>query len=179
MNKPKIQIIFEERENAEVRQDKGTPRGSYAASSQPQHAQTSPQVRPKHHGSQKRRVVEISGGVSKTVFAEVERMRQQGGKRLSRSAVVAALITRGVQEHTDMQYGALLEPVIRQQIHKDLQAYSNRIASLAVHARDSAEEARLLLIKVLSLLLNTDRQVLNHLIEEAKREARANMARDN
>jgi hypothetical protein len=121
--------------------------------------------------------VEISGGVSKTVFAEVERMRQQGGKRLSRSAVVAALITRGVQEHTDMQYGALLEPVIRTQIHRDLQAYSNRVSSLAVKAHHSAEESRLLLIKILSLLLDTDRQVLNHLIEEANREARANVMR--
>jgi hypothetical protein len=121
--------------------------------------------------------VEISGGVSKTVFAEVERMRQQGSKRLSRSAVVAALVTRGVQEHTDMQYGALLEPIISQQIHRDLQAYSNRVSSLAIKAHHSAEESRLLLLKILSLLLDTDRHVLNHLIEEANREARANVMR--
>ena len=177
MNNPQIHTIFEGVTHTGVRQDKGTPRRTYAASGQPQNAQTPPQVRPKHHGSQKRRVVEISGCVSKTVFDEVERMRQQGGKRLSRSAVVAALVTKGVQGHTDMQYGALLEPIIRDQIHRDLQAHSNRLAHLSVKTQNSAEESRILLIKILSLLLDIDRPVLNHLIADAEKEARANVVK--
>jgi len=176
VNNLKIQTIFEGiSHTVGVRQDKGALSRTYAALRQPQNATPPPQVRPKRHGSQKRRVREISGCVSKAVFDEVERMREQGGKRLSRSAVVAALVTRGIQNYTDMQYGALLEPIISRQIHRDLQAYANRLSSLAVNARDSAEESRILLIKVLSLLLDTDRQVLYHLIDEAKKEARANI----
>jgi hypothetical protein len=177
MNKPKIQIIFEERENAEVRQDKRPPWRSTESSNQPYTAKPSAEDRQKHHGSENRQTAAISARTPFDIKRRITAMAQAQG--LSESAVVMALVKKALQVEADLRYGALLEPVIRQQIHKDLQAYSNRIASLAVHARDSAEEARLLLIKVLSLLLNTDRQVLNHLIEEAKREARANMARGN
>jgi hypothetical protein len=127
---------------------------------------------PKKHGSNRRKTVEVAGYVSPSIRAELERIARQ--EKLSLSKVVATLLTQSIQTHKDMQYRSMLEPVIKNQIHKDMQAYSSRLANLAVKARASAEESRILLIKVLSLLLDTDRQVLNHLIEEAEREARAN-----
>ena len=51
-----------------------------------------------------------------------------------------------------MQYGAMLRPVIQDQIHKDIQSYSNRNYSMNYQALYAAENARLLTIHVLSFV---------------------------
>jgi hypothetical protein len=175
MNTQKPQTIFDRQPHRGVRQDKDAQERISAGSDQPVRADT-PAHMPKKHGSNRRKTVEVAGYVIPSIRAELERIAK--AEKLSLSKVVAAFLTQSIQTHKDMQYRSMLEPVIKDQIHKDIQAYSNRISSLAVKARDSAEESRILLIKVLSLLLDTDPQVLNHLIEEAKKEARANVMRD-
>ena len=109
--------------------------------------------RPKHHGSQKRRVVPVAGCVPLFIADQLERMRDQGGKqKLSRSAVVADLIIRGVQQKVDMQYGATLEPVIEKSIDRNIQSYSNRNANINLQAYYAAEQARILAIHTLRFL---------------------------
>jgi hypothetical protein len=150
--------------NARVRQDKETPRRLHIASEQPSNLQgvvfqhktdeNPPALqRPKHHGSQKRRVVPVTGCVPPFIADQLERMRNQGGKqKLSRSAVVANLIMRGVQQHVDMQYGATLEPVIEKSINRNIQSYSNRNANINLQALYAAEQNRLLSIHILRFL---------------------------
>src|ERR687896_475724 len=150
--------------NAGVRQDKETPRRFHIASEQPSNIQgvafqhetdeNPPALqRPKHHGSQKRRVVPVTGCVPPFIANQLERMRDQGGKKkLSRSAVVANLILRGVQQHVDMQYGATLEPVIEKSIDRSIQSYSNRNYNMNYQALYAAEQSRLLTIHVLSFI---------------------------
>ena len=150
--------------NAGVVQDKETPRRSHTASEQPSNVQgvafqhktdeNPPALqRPKHHGSQKRRVVPVTGCVPPFIADQLEQMRDQGGKqKLSRSAVVANLIMRGVQQHVDMQYGATLEPVIEKSIHRHIQSYSNRNANINLKALYAAEQNRLLSIHILRFL---------------------------
>jgi hypothetical protein len=150
--------------NAGVRQDKETPRRLHTASEQPSNVQgvafqhktdeNPPALqRPKHHGSQKRRVVPVTGCVPPFIADQLEQMRDQGGKqKLSRSAVVANLIMRGVQQHVDMQYGATLEPVIEKSINRNIQSYSNRNASINFQALYAAEQNRLLSIHILRFL---------------------------
>ena len=150
--------------NAGVRQDKETPWRFHIASEQPSNIQgvafqhetdENPPAfqRPKHHGSQKRRVVPVTGCVPPFIANQLERMRDQGGKKkLSRSAVVANLILRGVQQHVDMQYGATLEPVIEKSIDRNIQSYSNRNYSMNYQALYAAEQSRLLTIHVLSFI---------------------------
>jgi len=150
--------------NAGVRQDKETPRRLHTASEQPSNIQgvafqhktdEKPPAfqRPKHHGSQKRRVVPVAGCVPPFIADQLERMRDQGGKqKLSRSAVVANLIMRGVQQHVDMQYGATLEPVIEKSINRNIQSYSNRNANINLQALYAAEQNRLLSIHTLRFL---------------------------
>ena len=109
--------------------------------------------RPKHHGSQKRRVVPVTGCVPPFIADQLEQMRDQGGKqKLSRSAVVANLIMRGVQQNVDMQYGATLEPVIEKSINRHIQSYSNRNANINLKALYAAEQNRLLSIHILRFL---------------------------
>jgi len=150
--------------NAGVVQDKETPRRSHTASKQPSNVQgvafqhqtdeNPPALqRPKHHGSQKRRVVPVTGCVPPFIADQLEQMRDQGGKqKLSRSAVVANLIMRGVQQHVDMQYGATLEPVIEKSINRHIQSYSNRNANINLKALYAAEQNRLLSIHILRFL---------------------------
>ena len=150
--------------NAGVRQDKETPRRSHIASDQPSNVQgvafqhktdeNPPALqRPKHHGSQKRRVVPVTGCVPPFIADQLEQMRDQGGKqKLSRSAVVANLIMRGVQQNVDMQYGATLEPVIEKSINRNIQSYSNRNANINLKALYAAEQNRLLSIHILRFL---------------------------
>jgi hypothetical protein len=145
-------------------QDKETPRRLHTASGQAsnitggafQHeteANPSALQRPKHHGSQKRQVVPVAGCVPRFIADQLERMRDQGGKKkLSRSAVVANLIMRGVQHNVDMQYGATLEPVIEKSIDRTIQSYSNRNANINLQAYYAAEQARILAIHTLRFL---------------------------
>ena len=154
----------QEATNAGVRQDKETPQRFNTASEQPSNVQgvafqrktdenPSALQRPKHHGSQKRRVVPVTGCVPPFIADQLEQMRDQGGKqKLSRSAVVANLIMRGVQQHVDMQYGATLEPVIEKSINRNIQSYSNRNANINLKALYAAEQNRLLSIHILRFL---------------------------
>ena len=78
-----------------VRQDKETPRRFNIASEQPSNVhgvafqrQTDEKTpafqRPKHHGSQKRQVVAVTGCVPRFIADQLEQMRDQGGKPFSR-----------------------------------------------------------------------------------------------
>jgi hypothetical protein len=58
-------------------------------------------------------------------------------------------VHKALQIDGDMQYGAILRPVIQDQIHKDIQSYSNRNYSINFQALYAAEQARLLSIHVL------------------------------
>ena len=156
--------IVKEATNAGVVQDKETPQRFHIASDQPSNVQgvafqhetdqNPPALqRPKHHGSQKRQVVPVAGCVPPFIADQIERMRDQGGKqKLSRSAVVANLVIRGVQHNVDMQYGATLEPVIEKSIDRNIQSYSNRNANINLQAYYAAEQARILAIHTLRFL---------------------------
>jgi len=154
----------QEATNAGVVQDKETPQRFNTASDQPfkvqgvafQHEtdENLPALqRPKHHGSQKRQVVPVTGCVPRFIADQLERMRDQGGKqKLSMSAVVADLIMRGVQQKVDMQYGGTLEPVIEKSIDRNIQSYSNRTANIGLQTYYAAEQARILAIHTLRFI---------------------------
>jgi hypothetical protein len=196
VNSPTPIIILETKTiegatNAGVRQDKETPQRFNTASDQPFNVQgvvfqhetdeNPPALqRPKHHGSQKRQVVPVAGCVPRFIADQIERMRDQGGKqKLSRSAVVASLIVRGVQHNVDMQYGATLEPVIEKSIDRNIQSYSNRTANINLQTYYAAEQARILNIHILRFLtdLVDSPDELVPIIKVAQEEAWKNMTK--
>ena len=172
-------------------QDKETPQRFNTASGEPSNVQGAalqhktdekpPALqRPKHHGSQKRQVVPVTGCVPRFIADQLERMRDQGGKqKLSMSAVVADLIIRGVQQKVDMQYGATLEPVIEKSIDRNIQSYSNRNANINLQAYYAAEQARILAIHTLRFLtdLVESPDELLLIIKVAQEEAWKNMTK--
>jgi hypothetical protein len=119
-----------------------------------------PPTPPKHHGSNKRQLVPVTGCIPRHIAEQLERMRAQKDKhgkiiRLSRSSVVGTIITKGVQTQVDMQYGAMLEPIIERTIDRKFEGHTNRCANLAGEAFYPAEQGRLLNIRLLHLLLLT------------------------
>jgi hypothetical protein len=88
--------------------------------------------------------------IPKRLKAEIQRLAAQEGE--SDSATARAFLARGVQGNIDMHYGAMLRPVIQDQIHKDIQAYSNRNANINLQSLYAAEQNRLLSIHILRFL---------------------------
>jgi hypothetical protein len=82
-----------------------------------------------------------------------------------------------IQHNADMQYGALLEPIIKNEIRKDMGGFSNRLAYLTVQVYYSAEESRIINTRVLSYLFGSDTEIYKQVVAEAKKEARANIRR--
>jgi len=95
-------------------------------------------------------LVPLTIQIPKRLKAEIQRLAAQEGE--SDSATARAFLGRGIQANIDMQYGAMLRPVIQDQIHKDIQAYSNRNANINMQALYAAEQNRLLSIHILRFL---------------------------
>ena len=196
-------LLFE-RANTGVVQDKTTPWRSGRASVQLRYTTDETPIRhanallppnptsirqertgkqPTHHGSQTRQLKELAGCVTPEVFSKVEELRwqwaRQHGKeeRLSRSEVVGELVTKGVQGHVDMQYGALLKPVIENTIERKLHAFGGRNLTFAQAAYYAAERNRLLITMLFRILSGQSQEVCDYHIEQARRQAYDNLTK--
>jgi hypothetical protein len=167
-SRPPITILEvrpqKEATNAGVRQDKYPPGRIGVASDQPQSAAAPTESannaffppnppadnRPKHHGSETRQTAQIAGRAPFPTKAKIQAIAKAQG--LSESQVVVSLVQKAIQIDGDVQYGAMLRPVIQDQIHKDMQSYSNRNYNINFQALYAAENNRLLTIHVLSFL---------------------------
>jgi hypothetical protein len=150
--------------NAGVRQDKQPPGRLHVFSAQPQSAHapsataksvppsTNPPAdnRPKHHGSETRQTAHISGRAPFPTKTKIQAIAKSQG--LTESKVVVDLVHKALQMDADVQYGAMLRPVIQDQIHKDMQNYSNRTANIGLQTYYAAEQARILAIHTLRFL---------------------------
>jgi hypothetical protein len=132
----------------------------------------------KHHGSHKRKVVEIGVCITPELKAELERLRDQHGKRrerLSISKVAAQFIEQGVQGQIDMQYGALLKPVIEQAIDKRLAARDGRFAALLVRIAYDTGQSRALLTNLLARSAGMSPEILDAILDQCGKRAKANL----
>jgi hypothetical protein len=154
----------QEATNAGVRQDKYPPGRFQVFSDQPQSATPEPESaentlpltnppadnRPKHHGSETRQTAQIAGRAPFSTKAKIASIAK--AQSLTESKVVVDLVHKALQMDADVQYGALLRPVIQDQIHKDIQSYSNRTANINLQALYAAEQNRILSIHILRFL---------------------------
>ena len=179
--KPTSKDIFPGLGNAVVGQDKHAPVRMNEASGQPSggptpaHGQQMIAGKPIHHGSNRRRTVEVYGCVSRETAAEIERLRNQGGKRLSRSAVIAGLLEKGVQAHIDMQYGALLKPIIERAIDNRLKARDARFAALLIRIAFDTGQNRALLTNLLARSPGMSPDILDAILDQSGQRAKANL----
>jgi hypothetical protein len=95
-------------------------------------------------------LVPLTIQIPKRLKAEIQRIAAQEGE--SDSATARAFLARGVQANIDMQYGAMIKPVIESAIHDNFQGYNNRTANIGLQAYYAAEQNRLLSIHILRFL---------------------------
>ena len=100
---------------------------------------------------------------------------------LTESKVVVNLVHKALQMEGDLHYGAMLRPVIQDQIHKDIQNYSNRNANINLQTYYAAEQARILALHTLRFLtdLVESPDELPLIIKVAQEEAWKNMTNMN
>ena len=95
-------------------------------------------------------LVPITIQIPKTWKAQIQRIAAQEGE--SDSATARAFLGRGLQANIDMQYGAMIKPVIERAIRDHLQGYSDRQANINLQTLNSAEQNRNLSINILRFI---------------------------
>ena len=128
-----------------------------------------------------RRTVQLTMWVKPIVKAEIQRLvdqgQAQGPDELTMSSVGAALLEKAVQGHIDMQYGALLGPIIEAAIDRRLKTQENRLALLLVRACLAVEQTRILATNILGRQPNVSPEVLNDILDHTLTEARKKITR--
>jgi hypothetical protein len=172
MNSPKPQAVFDAITYAGVMQDKATPQRTYKASGEPSYSSPPAQLRPKHHGSQKRQLCQVSGCITNDAFQRLEVMRNAGKKNeVSRSSVVGKFVTQGIQQNADMQYISMLEPIIKKVIERKIDSYANRIAFLTAQDYYASKTVEIFLGKIVKLLPSIDIDLCNRYLKQSRKEA--------
>src|SRR4051794_30080718 len=164
--------------DAGVGQDKTALTRERAASSQVAPQRNMPRSHALNYSNQrtitpnrnKKRTVELSLWVDPVVKDEISRRAKRNG--LSISATGGALLQRALQESIDMEYGALLEPIIREEIRRSMRSYSSRIALLLVRVAFSAEQTRALVTNILDRQPGVDPDILNTLLDHSANAAK-------
>jgi hypothetical protein len=126
---------------------------------------------PKRHGSQKRRTVQVHSSIPPHVAKQLEKLRYQNGKDgqpLTLSAVIAALLTQAVQTHNDMQYGALLEPTMKQLLYGAMQGRDARFASLLVKLFIDVNQTKGIVYTMLAQLPGVDNDTLKDILKKSR-----------
>jgi hypothetical protein len=201
VNKGKTQqtrMIFEGKIHTGVMQDKYPPGRISAASREPATATVvadlNPRVntkqdrsqnlypfpadnRPKHHGSETRQTVQIAGRVSPAVKSEIVRLSKLKG--ITESKTVATLVEQGIASNIAEQFVVQLKNSYKEAALESMSAISkanNRAGNLALESFYSSEEARVLVVYLLRLMLGSDIDVLPQIIKDAQDQARENVA---
>jgi hypothetical protein len=166
-----------------VRQDKRAFPSARTASGQPapdtKDERAAPlsqnQVRSQNHITTQQRAVKVTAWVKPGVKAELERKAAQEG--LSVSATTAALLERALQQTIDMQYGALLQPVIQSEIRKNMRGMTSQLAWLLVRVAFATGQTRSLVINILGRQVGMTPDLLKSLLEHSEKSAKGSITR--
>jgi hypothetical protein len=166
-----------------VRQDKRAFLRARTASHQPAslendmraQAIATENIRSRNRNGQKRKTVQLTLWVKPIVKTELEQIAEQEG--LSISATGSAVLEKALQEHIDMQYGALLEPVIKQCIAKEIEGMSTRLAWLLVRVAFDVGQIRGLSTNILGRQPGVNQDILTTILKESSKAAKMNITR--
>jgi hypothetical protein len=107
--------------------------------------------------------------------AEVTRIAEQEG--LTVSAAGAALLKQALQHNVDMQYSALLTPIIEAAIDKRLRARDSRLAWLLVRVAFDTGQTKSLVTNILGKQPGMTEETLKTVLAMSQRTAKGNITR--
>jgi hypothetical protein len=128
----------------------------------------------------KSRTEHLNVWVDPLVKSHLQRLAAQEG--LSLSATTAAFLEQALQEQVDLQYSALLEPIIKSAIRKEMRGTSSRQAWLLTRNVFAAEHTRNLVTNILGIIGRQQRMTeenLKTIIAMTKETAKGNLTRRN
>ncbi len=129
----------------------------------------------------KKRKVLLGIWVEPEVKDEIQRIAQKEGlgkgNNLSLSSVGAALLKKQLQQHIDMGYGALLEPIIEQTITKQIQGMSTRLAWLLIRIAFDVGQIRGISTNILGRQQGMNQDILTTILKESSKQAKMNITR--
>jgi hypothetical protein len=178
--------VIKQQQNLGVRQDKRANFSARIASQQPaslkkvMRAQQPKKDTPRTQNkpNPKRKTVQLTLWVKPVVKAELKRIAEQESnkkkeeKEVSISAVGGAFLEKALQTNLDMQYGALLQPIIREAIAKQMRSMSTRLAFLLVRVAFASEQTRSLVTNVLGRQPGVTPTVLNDILDGSSNAAK-------
>jgi hypothetical protein len=166
-----------------VGQDK--PRSPRARTASPQPAPLQKDMRPQqmnrntsrsqNRPTPKRKTVHLTLWVKPVVKTELQRRAEREG--VSVSATGGAFLEQALQQHVDMHYGALLQPIIEQAIRKQMRGMSTRLAWLLVRVAFDSGQTRSLVTNILGRQSGVTPDVLKSILDGSSKTAKGNITR--
>ena len=159
-----------------------TPSGQPAASGERSHVQELTAVidRLQNRPENSEKLEKITAYIPKKVKAELKRLADQGiGEKqdLSFSVVAAAFLVMGVQHNVNLQYGALLQPVIEKVIREEMQGFKTHLAWLLVRIAFDTGQTRSLATNILNRQPGLDNDAFRSIVTESAKAAKSNLTR--
>jgi hypothetical protein len=167
-------------------QDKTALARGHAATPQPEPHANSARSQPlnnnlqraKKHGSTKRQTEQLILWVKPIVKADLKRIADREGISLSKAG--GTLLSRALQQNIDMQYHALLTPVIETAIRKEIRSLSNRLAMLLARTLFASEQTRVIDTNILARLQDKPvmtEEKLKEILSMSQKAAKGNLSR--
>lgn len=123
----------------------------------------------------KRKTVHLTLWVKPIVKEELQRISER--EDVSVSAAGGAFLERALQQSADMQYSALLTPIIETAIAKQMRAISTRLAWLLVRVAYDGGQTRSLVTNILGRQPGVTPEILQTILEGSGKTAKANITR--
>jgi hypothetical protein len=191
------QNIFQQQTHSEtylrpqsgVRQDKSASLRDRRASDQPERIVTvlrsqhvdKISVRSENSPNATRKTVPVTLWVKPYVKAELQRLVQrekdQGDEDISLSFVGGSFLERGLQQNVDMQYGAMLTPIIEKAIDRRMRARDNRLVALLVRIAFETGQIRGIVTNHLAIEPGITNENIQTVLTESEKEAKSNITR--
>src|SRR3954453_17956056 len=145
------------------------------------HQEESQPSRTQNNTTDKRKTVPLTLWVKPFIKAEVQRLvgleQHQGKGDVSLSSVGGAFLERGLQQNVDMQYGALLGPIIEKAIDNRMRARDNRLVALLVRIAFETGQIRGIVTNNLAIQPGITNEILKTVLTESQKEAKKNITR--
>jgi hypothetical protein len=173
--------------NASVIQDKSAAVGERAASGQPEHlavVERSSNASTKRPRSQKQHVhstsfVPLTIHVDCFVRDEIERRAaNKGGKKsFSLSEVGRPIFKRGLQTDIDMQYGSLIEPIVRKTVQDEMRSLRKFVALCFARIGLDTGQTRAIATNILGRQPGMTPKLCDTILDKSAETAKKNLTR--